>query len=141
LGLRDCGWMMPYKDRQMRLVCNRKSTAKWYQSNKEKHCEKTTKNRANYKEQLFDILGHECIRCNHTDKRALQFDHINGGGRADQKKRGGSMLRYYAKRPLTALLTLQVLCANCNWVKRYEEKELLHNKRGQGIIPMEQTNG
>lgn len=75
--------------------------------------------------QLFDILGHRCVRCGETDKRALQFDHINGRGRSDIKKYNSNCAYYtfYVKRPDLARDTLQVLCANCNWIKRYENGE------------------
>ena len=83
------------------------------------------KGRTNLREKLFNILGHICIRWGFSDKRALQFDHKNGGGIKDVKKFNGNyeMYRYYKNNPEIAKKELQVLCANCNWIKRAENKE------------------
>ena len=77
--------------------------------------------------KLFEILGSECVRCGFLDERALQFDHINGGGSKERKEFKGKkeIYEYYAKNPKLAKKTLQVLCANCNWIKRFENEE--HN--------------
>ena len=77
--------------------------------------------------KLFFILGSQCVRCGFLDKRALQFDHIHGGGSKERKKFKGKKetYEYYAKNPELAIKTLQVLCANCNWIKRFENQE--HN--------------
>lgn len=66
-----------------------------------------------------------CIRCGFTDTRALQIDHINGGGR----KEIDSMRTWqYYKQILVAPLeevrkNYQVLCANCNFIKKEENQE------------------
>lgn len=75
---------------------------------------------------MFDLLGHECKRCGFSDKRALQIDHINGGGNKEAKlfKSGTTMIRRYRDNPELAKQKLQILCANCNWIKRYENKEV-----------------
>ena len=74
---------------------------------------------------LFEILGGAiCIRCGFSDKRALQLDHINGGGNVIHKKfRGKNMYKIYLQNPELTKQTLQVLCANCNWIKRHENNE------------------
>lgn len=67
-----------------------------------------------------------CVRCGYSDLRALHFDHINGGGRR-HRQQAGSGWKYL--RALIALtdeeLTaqFQILCANCNCIKREENKE------------------
>jgi len=78
-----------------------------------------------HKEKLFNLLGHTCVRCGFSDKRALHFDHINGDGNEDRALgiTGGSMYLFYNKNPDLALKKLQVLCSNCNWIKRYENRE------------------
>lgn len=64
------------------------------------------------------------MRCGFSDVRALQFDHINGGGNQDLRIRGtSSMYAFYIKNPEITKSTLQVLCANCNWIKRWEKNE------------------
>jgi hypothetical protein len=53
------------------------------------------------KEKLFEILGgKKCVLCGFNDERALQFDHINGGGIRDWVKHRNHLDRmraYYIK--------------------------------------------
>lgn len=56
--------------------------------------------------------------------RALQLDHKNGGGRKEMIAIGvQQMYRQYLLKPELAKEKLQVLCANCNSIKRFENKE------------------
>lgn len=114
---------MPYKDREKRLAYYRNYNPGYHLRNKNKDNVRTKLNTQFYRKMLFDILGDQCARCGFEDKRALQFDHIKGKGKHDHWKYGGGMERYYAKRPLSAIKTLQVLCANCNYIKRIENNE------------------
>lgn len=77
------------------------------------------------RDRLFDVLGsHVCVRCGFSDKRALQFDHINGGGRKEiQNLDRKTFYMKYISSPELARKTLQVLCSNCNWIKVIENKE------------------
>lgn len=74
--------------------------------------------------EALAALGGICARCGFSDRRALQIDHKSGGGSKDIKARGWNR-RYQEiiKDPGAALLKLQVLCANCNWIKRDENHE------------------
>jgi hypothetical protein len=74
---------------------------------------------------LFLLLGQKCIKCGFDDRRALQFDHIHGGGGKDRLrfKTSSTAIKYYAQHPDEALETIQVLCANCNWIKKHENNE------------------
>ena len=69
-----------------------------------------------------------CIRCGYTDIRALSIDHINGGGNQERKALFGSI--HSGGRNFYAWLIenhypdgYQVLCMNCQWLKRVENKE------------------
>ena len=75
--------------------------------------------------KLLEIIGSECIGCGFSDNRALQFDHIDNDGRDDRKRFGSSanMYRYYINHPDEAKLKLQILCANCNWIKIRQKTE------------------
>ena len=77
------------------------------------------------RERIHDKLGHACCRCGFADKRALQIDHINGGGNKEHKqiKNNESFLN---KVLLDNTGSYQILCANCNWIKRMENRE--HSK-------------
>ena len=76
---------------------------------------------------IINLLGAECVKCGFRDLRALQLDHIHGEGSKDNKKRRSST--YYTnllKNPKETFLKFQILCANCNWIKRYENQEAKH---------------
>lgn len=70
--------------------------------------------------QLLQFLGGKCIKCGFSDSRALQVDHINGGGVKEYKKIGLSAMY---KRVFEHRQDYQILCANCNWIKRFENQE------------------
>jgi hypothetical protein len=80
--------------------------------------------RTNIQYSLFNILGGaECVECGFLDKRALQFDHVRDNGAEDRRrfKSYGGMMKYYVINEVEAKQNLQVLCANCNWIKRSED--------------------
>src|SRR6267378_5501639 len=68
------------------------------------------------------VLGDKCVRCGFDDDRALQIDHVNGGGRADHVKRGPRAI-YKEALSNPGSGKYQILCANCNWIKRAENNE------------------
>ena len=75
---------------------------------------------------LFDRLGPKCAKCGVADIRVLQFDHVNGGGTRDIRSHGDQTKMYerYLMMPDDELYRhLQVLCANCNLIKKIERKE------------------
>lgn len=74
--------------------------------------------------RLFALahFGGKCVKCGFDDERALQFDHINGGGSGHLKKRG-MLSSYYLEAVRAPAGTYQLLCANCNWIKRTEKDE------------------
>lgn len=72
-------------------------------------------------------LGGKCVCCGYDkDLRGMVLDHINGDGSDDRKKLGTRIARYYSKHLDEAKIKLQVLCATCNQIKAYENRE--HNK-------------
>ena len=67
-------------------------------------------------------LGGKCARCGFDDWRALQVDHVTGGGTKERRTRG--TITYFLTVVVEAKSgKYQVLCANCNWIKRFENKE------------------
>jgi hypothetical protein len=83
------------------------------------------------RKKVLEKLGNKCVRCGETDWRCLQIDHINGSG--SKLRRQFKTAYDFYKFILEELnsgktpneLGIQCLCANCNWRKRYENKELL----------------
>ena len=85
------------------------------------------------KQRLFDLLGDKCARCGLDDKRVLQVDHINGyQGKRESYKRSGTYLYRHIISGRLPKEDYQILCANCNWIKKFENKEVpgYHQKRG-----------
>ena len=78
---------------------------------------------------VIEALGGCCEVCGFRDKRALQIDHINGGG-AVQRRAGKNWLRIYREILSSKTDKYQLLCANCNWIKRAERKEY----GGRGLL-------
>lgn len=76
-----------------------------------------------YRQAVLDTLGCFCNRCGFADVRALQIDHVKGGGHKERSSASGYTYykRILANSDLKALY--QVLCANCNWIKRHENDE------------------
>ena len=73
------------------------------------------------RDKAVETLGGKCIRCGFADVRALQVDHVNGGGLQDLRDRGnrhGIYRAVIANEP-----GYQLLCANCNWIKKAENNE------------------
>ena len=77
----------------------------------------------NLKLSLFSLLGNKCVRCGLKDHRVLQIEHINGGGGIDKKKITRNYYLVVTERVVSGENKYQLLCANCNWIKRYENDE------------------
>jgi hypothetical protein len=80
-----------------------------------------------WREELINVLGgFICKECGYKiSKIPLQIDHIKGNGRRERRKNSDTSRYYkmYAVKPELARKTLQVLCANCNQIKKFENKE------------------
>ena len=76
---------------------------------------------------LLLALGGACVQCGYDlDLRGLVLDHKEGDGHADRKKLGSKIFRYYVNNLKEAEAKLQVLCATCNQIKAFENRE--HNR-------------
>ncbi len=58
--------------------------------------------------------------------RALQFDHINGGGHRERKNLTKQVSKVVMESFLKNENKYQLLCANCNWIKKSENNETKH---------------
>ena len=74
---------------------------------------------------VIAYLGGKCCQCGYSDPRALQIDHIDGGGNKDRSKR--SWYKRYGDILSGADGGFQLLCANCNWIKRHDKGEWAHS--------------
>lgn len=82
--------------------------------------------REKYKNMLFNFWGIKCSKCKFSDIRALQIDHINGRGTKHMNQLKLNRFSYYKKiyeEVINGSKDYQPLCANCNWIKRWTNKE------------------
>jgi len=75
--------------------------------------------------QVIEILGGKCLHCGFSDYRALQIDHVNGDSPTDGRVTGSSYFKRVTESVKQNENRYQLLCSNCNWIKRYEKKEFL----------------
>jgi hypothetical protein len=83
--------------------------------------------------EIIQLLGGKCTNpfnlphpdwCN--DTRCLQIDHVNGGGIKEKKRVTNGGQEYYGfvlRQIKLGSKDYQLLCANCNWIKRHENNE------------------
>lgn len=69
--------------------------------------------------RVLELLGGVCVKCGYSDERALQVDHVNGDGHVDPAS-SWRRLKQIQETPER----YQLLCANCNWIKRCENHEV-----------------
>lgn len=107
---------------------------KFYYTKRDRKKQNATlrKRRAQVRATVLGRLGGKCCRCGFEDPRALQIDHPNGDARKDPNTRydknrgGGGSIRIFRLLRMSVeelKSTYQLLCANCNWIKRHENKE------------------
>lgn len=73
--------------------------------------------------KAIEHLGGKCLGCGFDDFRALQIDHINGGGNQERKQLSCGPTGYYKLVIEDTTGKYQLLCANCNMIKRIENGE------------------
>lgn len=98
---------------------------RWRTKNKNYHTLYMRKNRRKIRQELIILLGGACNICGFNDWRAMQVDHINGGGTKEIHKYSNPWV-YYRKILREIKLgskKYQLLCASCNQIKRYEKQE------------------
>lgn len=99
----------------------------WYSKSKDRVSAYRKNRTAELKKQVYDLLGRFCARCGFSDSRALQIDHIHGGGNKEKrelKTRSDSRLFLHILQHTNPKDVYQILCANCNWIKKHENNEI-----------------
>lgn len=76
--------------------------------------------------QIFERYGKVCKKCGFSDIRALQIDHVLGDGNIERSKTKWAFgtATYYRKVLADKTGKYQILCANCNCIKRIENNEM-----------------
>lgn len=85
--------------------------------------EKRVARMSKLRHELLTAYGGCCARCGFKDPRALQIDHVEGGG--SKHWREAVSQTSFMKEMLASVGTgrFQCLCTSCNWRKRYERNE------------------
>ncbi|MBN2263072.1 MAG: hypothetical protein JW735_09170 [Prolixibacteraceae bacterium] len=68
--------------------------------------------------KVIEKLGGKCKHCGFDDPRALQIDHVNNDGYTERNLIT-TRVTYLNKVLKDKSGKYQLLCANCNWIKRY----------------------
>lgn len=80
--------------------------------------------RTEFRLKVLQKLGNKCKKCGFGDWRALQVDHVNGGGVKEVNVvLKSNRAKFYKVVLEDTTGKYQLLCANCNWIKRYENNE------------------
>ena len=117
------GLSMSYANIEDYREYQRKYQKIWGKNNKEKRLFWSKRIRIKKRQEFLQKMGGKCVKCGFSDWRALQVDHINGGGGKEIKTIGSSYPRYYKKILADKDGKYQLLCANCNWIKKDENNE------------------
>lgn len=85
-----------------------------------------TKNSQKRRLEILGMLGDRCKKCGYKeDYRALQIDHVRSNGKEERKQMSHSWSYTFWKKALAERpQDYQILCANCNWIKRLDKNEL-----------------
>lgn len=115
------------KNREINLDIKRLKQREYRLKNPNKVRESQRLSKLKTKKEIHKILGGKCVKCGFSDERALQIDHIEGGGYVERKNYSTNPKAYY-KNILETIKNnktkYQLLCANCNWIKRFENNEI-----------------
>lgn len=84
------------------------------------------------RQAILEKMGGACEACQHTDHRALQVHHKDGGGGSERQQKGWRYHLDMARMTASELRSaFRLLCANCHQVEHYEA----------GQNPVEQGKG
>jgi hypothetical protein len=73
------------------------------------------------KKKAFAHYGSKC-KCGFSDTRALSIDHIDGFSQLwPGQRRGYALYLWLIKHKFPK--GFQLLCMNCQWIKRFENRE------------------
>lgn len=89
------------------------------------------------KKVVMEVFSHycggdiKCQKCGFNDIRALSIDHINGDGNKHREEigRGGGHDLCYWLRLNGYPQGFQILCMNCQFIKRHEKQEYSKSRR------------
>lgn len=127
------------KNRERAREISREGNAKYCAKNPATRRKSAREYNARRRGELLAFFGGKCLLCGFSDTRALHLDHINGGGGKIRAAGGHGLFEKWKMtrdQPEVARATFQLLCANCNCIKRdenYEYSERARLKKAAGL--------
>lgn len=93
---------------------------------------------AKSRQLAIGLYGGKCCRCGFDNQLALQFDHVNGGTGVRSRSLSGWSPSTHIKdilkfKPGTKY---QLLCANCNVIKKFTENEHSWRNRESSLVKL-----
>lgn len=126
---------------------NKEAYQRWYEKNKEKikeqkrdtmrrlraenpehYAAQSRKAKKKLRDDLFCKYGRVCAGCGFEDIRALTLDHILNNG-ADERRAIGERGVYLRALNPQHTAEYQILCMNCQFIKRVEASRQNQHKR------------
>jgi len=108
----------------------RESSRKWRRTHHAKMLENGRFYMRKERKKVLDLLGNKCANPYNLphyswmeEPEMLHIDHVHNGGNEERKSFNKSSASYYrliTKKILSGSKEYQLLCAACNWRKRYE---------------------
>lgn len=100
----------------------KRNYAKYYAEHKVELADARREYARRYKKLAYEILGWKCVRCGYSNWKALQVDHLKGNGNLERRSQGHETYKRY-KNVMDRPWDYQLLCANCNQIKKLEHCE------------------
>lgn len=115
-------YMREYRKRDYVKYRERKSISDYRKKHPEKIQQINKRHLAKLRMKVFEKYGFKCVRCGYDrDLRALCIDHVHGHGNKEHREIG--MNKFLNKVLTDNEGNYQILCANCNIIKKYENHE------------------
>lgn len=131
-GISSCCKLCDKKQSSRRYVLYQgKYQDRYYFNNKKKILLKRQQYMSGWRKKVLDYLGGSCVKCGYSENyNALQIDHIEAGrGRVDRAR----LIDFYKRVLEDEGKEYQLLCANCNAIKRIENREHGYGSREKVI--------
>ena len=100
------------------------ASKRWAKEHRSACAESSRVCRARVKKAVYALLGDVCVQCGFSDARALNIDHVNGGGSKEGSAIGTDGIYRKILKMEHPENEYQILCCNCNWIKRHEHGEV-----------------
>lgn len=111
-----------------------KSVKEYKENNRDKVIQYQRNKNHEERKELLNLLGSKCVKCGYNDWRALQIDHINGGGRKEILNFGSKYRKIIKQKIIEGSKDYQILCANCNRIKVFENGECVRSLNTSTVL-------